>query len=90
MLGKSNSKRSANVLPVIHRIQRTQIHVLECDAMTESDKSQSDKFKEAARENEADEDEARWEARLRRVTKGRDARVPPPPGPLREKPEKSG
>jgi hypothetical protein len=66
------------------------IRVLECDAMTESDKSQSDKFKEAARENEADEDEARWEERLKRVVKGRDAPVPPPPGPLREKPEKSG
>lgn len=35
------------------------------------DKSQSDKFKEAAREHEADEDEARWEERLRKVTKGK-------------------
>lgn len=34
-------------------------------------KSQSDKFKEAAREHEADEDEARWEDRLRKVAKGR-------------------
>lgn len=31
--------------------------------------SQSDKFKEAARESGADEDEARWEARLRKVVK---------------------
>jgi len=30
-------------------------------------KSQLDKFKEAAREHEADEDEARWEERLKRV-----------------------
>ena len=33
-------------------------------------KSQSDKFKEAAREHEADEDEGRWEERLRKVAKG--------------------
>jgi len=32
-------------------------------------KSQSDKFKEAAREVEADEDEARWEERLKKVAK---------------------
>jgi hypothetical protein len=38
--------------------------------------SQSDKFKEAAREREADEDEKRWEERLRKVAK--------------VKPEKSG
>lgn len=31
--------------------------------------SQLDKFKEAAREHEADEDEARWEERLRKVAK---------------------
>jgi mannose/cellobiose epimerase-like protein (N-acyl-D-glucosamine 2-epimerase family) len=31
--------------------------------------SQSDKFKEAAREHEADEDEGRWEKRLRKVAK---------------------
>lgn len=38
---------------------------------TQSDsKSQSDKFKEAAREHEADEDEAHWEERLRKVAKG--------------------
>ena len=30
-------------------------------------KSQSDKFKEAARDLEADEDEARWEERLKKV-----------------------
>lgn len=30
-------------------------------------KSQADKFKEVARELEADEDEARWEERLRLV-----------------------
>jgi hypothetical protein len=32
-------------------------------------KGQSGKFKEAARELNADEDEARWEERLRRVAK---------------------
>lgn len=30
-------------------------------------KNQSDKFKQAARELEADEDEGRWEERLRKV-----------------------
>lgn len=33
--------------------------------------SQSDKFKETAREIGADEDEARWDARLRKVAKAR-------------------
>jgi hypothetical protein len=31
--------------------------------------SQSEKFKEAAREHEADEDEKRWEERLKKVAK---------------------
>lgn len=41
--------------------------------MTESNKqkSQSDKFKEAARELECDEDEARWDDRLKKVAKGK-------------------
>jgi hypothetical protein len=30
---------------------------------------QIDKFKEAAREHEADEDEKRWEERLRKIAK---------------------
>lgn len=34
-------------------------------------KSQSDKFKQAARELEADEDEKHWEERLRRVAKAK-------------------
>ena len=34
-------------------------------------KSQSDKFKEAAREHEADEDETRWDERLRKMAKGK-------------------
>ena len=42
-------------------------------------KSQSDKFKKAARALEADEDEARWDDRLRKIAK---AKVPAP-----EKPE---
>lgn len=33
--------------------------------------SQSDKFKEAAREAECDEDEARWDERLKKVAKGK-------------------
>lgn len=34
-------------------------------------KSQSEKFKELARELEADEDEARWDERLKKVAKGK-------------------
>ena len=37
--------------------------------ITESKKSQLDKFKEAARELEADEDEAHWDERLRKLAK---------------------
>ena len=49
--------------------------------MTESKskKSQLDAFKQAAREHEADEDEARWDERLKKVVK---VKVPTP-----EKPE---
>jgi hypothetical protein len=36
-----------------------------------TDESQSDKFKLAAREHGADEDEQRWEERLKKVAKGR-------------------
>lgn len=37
--------------------------------MTGDNKAQSDKFKEAAREHEADEDEARWDERLKKVAR---------------------
>ena len=37
--------------------------------MNADNRSQSDKFKEAARELEADEDEKAWEERLRKVAK---------------------
>lgn len=40
--------------------------------------SQSDKFKEAARDHDCDEDEARWEKRLKDVAKAR---------PVEDKPE---
>jgi hypothetical protein len=39
--------------------------------MTGKPKSQADKFKDAAREHGADEDEKRWEERLRRVAKAK-------------------
>ncbi|NJS14774.1 MAG: hypothetical protein HC788_09430 [Sphingopyxis sp.] len=35
------------------------------------EQSQLDKFKDAARELEADEDEARWDDRLRKVAKAK-------------------
>jgi hypothetical protein len=37
--------------------------------MTHDKNTQADKFKEAAREIEADEDEKRWEERLKKVAK---------------------
>ena len=37
--------------------------------MTERQRIQSDKFKDAAREAECDEDEARWTERLKKVAK---------------------
>ena len=39
--------------------------------MTDKPKIQADKFKEAAREHEADEDEARWEERLKKIAKAK-------------------
>ena len=38
-------------------------------AIQDKEKPQSDKFKEAARELKADEDEKRWEEQLKRVAK---------------------
>lgn len=46
--------------------------------MTDNKQTQLEKFKQAARELEADEDEARWDQRLKKVVK-----VKPKP----EKPE---
>lgn len=40
--------------------------------MAES-KSQLDKFKEAAREHEADEDETHWDERLKKIAKAKPA-----------------
>ena len=39
--------------------------------ISDSGKSQSDKFKEAARAAECDEDEARWDERLRKVARAK-------------------
>jgi hypothetical protein len=36
-------------------------------------KSQIEKFKEAARDHEADEDEARWDERLKKIAKAKPA-----------------
>jgi hypothetical protein len=46
----------------------------------ESTKSQSqlDKFKEAAREHEADEDESRWDERLKKIVKAKPAQKSEP------------
>jgi hypothetical protein len=44
--------------------------------MTEK-KTQPDKFKEAAREHGADEDEKRWEERLRKVAKQKPTEAKP-------------
>jgi hypothetical protein len=40
------------------------------------ERKQSDKFKDAAREHEADEDEKRWEERLKKVAKQKPREVP--------------
>ena len=47
-------------------------------AIQQDGKTQSDKFKDAARELGADEDEKRWEERLRKIAKAK---------PQPEKPE---
>ncbi|WP_255548116.1 hypothetical protein [Erythrobacter ani] len=39
--------------------------------MAKKTKTQADKFKEAARELECDEDEGRWDERLKKVAKGK-------------------
>lgn len=39
--------------------------------MSDKPKPQIDKFKDAARELECDEDEARWDERLKKVAKGK-------------------
>ena len=41
--------------------------------MSDVKPNQIDKFKQAARELEADEDEARWDERLKRVVKAKPA-----------------
>jgi hypothetical protein len=41
--------------------------------MMEEPKTQTDKFKELARELEADEDEARWDERLKKVVEHKPA-----------------
>ena len=46
--------------------------------MAKEDKAQAEKFKEAARELGCDEDEGRWEERLRKVAQQK------PPGENRE------
>lgn len=46
--------------------------------MAESQASQSDKFKEAARELGCDEDEARWDERLRKVARQKPEPEKPP------------
>ena len=48
-------------------------------------KSQSDKFKDAAREAECDENEKRWEERLRKVAKHGHEPAPPPRDPVMKK-----
>lgn len=39
--------------------------------MMATEKTQADKFKELARELEADEDESRWDERLRKLAKAK-------------------
>jgi len=46
------------------------------DRPSKTDQSQLDKFKELARELEADEDEARWDERLKKVAKAKPTEKP--------------
>jgi hypothetical protein len=43
----------------------------EGNARAMAEKTQAEKFKQAARELEADEDEGRWEERLKKVAKAK-------------------
>lgn len=52
--------------------------------MTDEPEPQIDKFKRTARELECDEDEARWDERLKKVAKGKPE---PEKRPEPEKPE---
>lgn len=45
--------------------------------------TQIEKFKEAAREHEADEDEARWDERLKKIAKAKLERFSIIPGHIR-------
>ena len=59
------------------------MYAMKLCAMTERkhrnvEKSQSNKFKEAARELEADESEAHWDERLKRVVKLKPVPTKPP------------
>jgi len=47
--------------------------------MTDKPKTQADKFKDLARELEADEDEARWDELLEKVVRHKRALVPEKP-----------
>ena len=46
--------------------------------MIERRETQSDKFKDAAREADCDEDEARWTERLKKVAKAKQAKQDEP------------
>lgn len=47
--------------------------------MTDKESSQSDKFKDLARQIEADEDEAHWEARLKAIARQKPKDAPEKP-----------
>jgi hypothetical protein len=53
-------------------------------------RTESDKFKKAARELGADTDEKRWEERLKRVARAKAQPDPPPYDPVVRKNGKSG
>jgi hypothetical protein len=47
---------------------------VECGKLSEK-QTQADKFKEAARKHEADESEAAWEGRLKKIAKAKPAPI---------------
>lgn len=76
MAGKSRLKCTANVLDSIHRIHAAEKVCYNRSDMTESKKTQSDKFKEAARELFCDDDEKRFAERVKKLVKRKPVEKP--------------
>lgn len=79
-----NFQTSYHVAPASHLnavpvLREQEPHRLTGVKFVAQEKPQLDKFKEAARELEADEDEARWDERLKKVAKAKPKPEPEQP-----------